>query len=123
MPDWWFDPTFYAWFGALAGGVGGTLAGLFAGLSVLLVRRNQGRMLVFGGCVLFLILALIILGYGLAALVAGKPWSIWWGPVYGGGVSTAAFCFMIPLMRKRYRQAEEQRLQAEGPGRSSEQMS
>jgi hypothetical protein len=119
MNEPWFAPdTFAAWFGALAGGVGGSLLGVFGGFSSLLVRRGKCRKLVLTGFLIFIGLGLLSLGFGVLALVLGQPYGIWYGPLLAGVIIVLVSSILLPLQRQRYRQVAEQRLQAEALRRS-----
>jgi hypothetical protein len=110
----WFDENvFGAWFGAIAGGGGGMLAGLIGAAAGVLAPRGKGRALVLGGMAALVVLGLAFLALGLVALAAGQPFGIWFGPVLVGVVFTVVCGSLIPVVRGAYARAEERRLQAE----------
>ncbi len=119
MSEPWFEPnTFGALFGAIVGGVGGTFAGLVGALAGVLAPRGKGRRLVLGLMEWFVALGVALLIFGLVALVCGQPFGIWYGPVLSGVLSIAVMGGLIPMVRARYRQAEQRKLDAEGLRRS-----
>jgi hypothetical protein len=54
--------------------------------------------------------SLVLLGGGLAALVSGQPYGVWYGLGMGGLIGTLVLGPILPVVRKRYREAEERRL-------------
>jgi hypothetical protein len=110
----WFDENvFGTWFGVIAGGGGGLLAGLVGAAAGVLAPRGKARGLVLGGMAALVALGLAFLALGLVALVGGQPYGIWYGPVLVGAIFTAVFAPLIPVARRAYTLAEERRLQAE----------
>ncbi len=119
MTEPWFDPNK---FGAYYGGIGGSLVGLFGGtlgaLSGYLGPRGRGRGLILGGFTFFVIIGAIHLAAGLFALISGQPYGIWYPLVLLGGIMTAVFGMLLPVVRQRYREAEMRDMQTGGTGRS-----
>jgi uncharacterized membrane protein HdeD (DUF308 family) len=114
MSEPWFDENqFGALFGAIGGGGFGTLCGLWGAAAGTLAPRGKGRMFVFGFGWLMIVLGALSLVFGLVALAAGQPWGIWYGPVLMGILMAALIGSMMPMLRMRYRQAEERKMQAE----------
>jgi hypothetical protein len=110
----WFDPnTFGAWFGTIGGGVGGPLGGLWGGLAGRLAPQGKGRAWVLGIGWGFFGAGVLLLAAGVYALVAGQPYGIWYGPCLIGGLFTLLFGILTPVVRHRYDEAEQRRLQAE----------
>jgi hypothetical protein len=115
MPEPWFDPM---WFGILFGAIGGSLlgtaGGILGGLAGYLAPRGKGRGFVLGGFVLMIAVGLACLAFGLAALVSGQPYAIWFFPLLCGIIGTLVFGALLPVVRARYRQADERRIAAAG---------
>jgi hypothetical protein len=110
----WFDPnTFGAWFGAIGGGIGGSLGGLWGALGGVLAPRGKGRAFILGFGWLMVVAGVVSLAFGLYALAVGQPYGIWYGPVLLGIIVTTVVGSLMPVVRLRYRQADERRLQAE----------
>lgn len=110
MNDPWFNPILYAWipgtvYGSLLGMVGGGLCGTLA-------QAGRARKLVMAILVFFLAAGVALLGFGLAALVLGQPYGIWYGLLMPGILGAILLPIMIRQIRSCYRQAEERRMQA-----------
>lgn len=115
MSEPWFNETLFgALYGSIAGSVGGTLGGLLGALAGVLAPRGKGRAFVLGAMWLFVGLGVAQVGFGVTALVLGQPWGIWFFPVLCGGIFTVVVGGLIPVVRQRYAEAEERRIQAEG---------
>lgn len=110
MNDPWFDPNRWAW---LPGTLLGCLGGLWGSLAGVLAPQGKARRVVIGFGELLLWLSAALLAAGLIALFAGQPYGVWYGLGLAGLVGTLALGPVLPLVRKRYREAEERRMQAE----------
>jgi hypothetical protein len=110
----WFDPALFGtWFGILVGGVGGTLGGLLGAVAGTLAPRGKGRAFVLGGMRAFSVMGLLLAVFGLAALLCGQPFFIWFFPLFFGADLALLFVVLTPVVRRRYAEAEERRLEAE----------
>jgi uncharacterized membrane protein len=110
MNEPWFDPIRWSW---LPGTLLGVLGGLWGSLAGTLAPRGKARPLVLGLGWLLFVASLVLLAAGLTALVSGQPYSVWYGLGLAGLVGTLVIAPLLPIARKRYRQAEERRMQAE----------
>lgn len=112
---WFSDPNLFgAWYGAVAGGVGGSLAGILGGFAGTLAPKGKGRTWILGamkGMIGFGVLNLLA---GLAALLAGQPRAIWYPMLLMGILYTLVLGINYPMIVRRYEEAEERRVQAEG---------
>jgi hypothetical protein len=112
----WVDPTAMIW----AGSIGGSLVGLWgAALGTAgstLVPRGKGKPLVFGMLFLGAAVGVMAFGFGLAALVAGQPYPVWYAPLLGGVLLLGLSVPFVFVMRHRYRQVELRRMSAEELG-------
>jgi hypothetical protein len=114
MSEPWFDPnTFGTWYGAIGGGVGGTLIGCLGGLAGYLGPRGKGRRLVLGSMLVCAGLGVVQLGFGLVALSTGQPYGIWYPLLLIGTLMAVLMGGLFPMIRLRYSQAEHRRLEAE----------
>jgi hypothetical protein len=114
MAEPWFDPNvFGAYFGAIGGGVGGTLGGLWGALAGWLAPRGKAKLLVVGLGWLILTAAVGCLGLGVYALTAGQPYGIWYPPLLVGIVIPSVVGGLLPMVYRRYRQADQRKMQAE----------
>jgi MFS family permease len=110
----WFDEALYGtWFGVLVGGVGGTLGGLLGAVAGTLAPQGKGRAWVLGSMWAFVGLGVALGAFGLVALFCGQPVVIWSLPLGTGGGMAVLFGILTPVVRRRYVEAEERRLQAE----------
>jgi hypothetical protein len=111
----WFEPNeFGAWYGTIAGSGAGLLGGVVGTLAGVMGPRGIGRKWILGLMYGGVALGLLQLLFGIYALLAGQPWGIWYGPVLCGAMPTIVFGALTPVVRLRYRQAEERRVEAEG---------
>jgi hypothetical protein len=114
MAEPWFEPSMFgALFGGLVGGVGGTGAGILGALAGTLAPQGKGRALILGGMYMFVALGLCLAVAGLVALILGQPWYIWFFPTQTGVIFAIVPGCLIPILKRRYREAEERRLEAE----------
>src|SRR5205807_1040408 len=114
MAQPWFDElTFGVWVGALGGSVAGGLGGLWGAMIGIFAPRGKGRavLIPIGWC--FVTAGVLSLAFGLYALAAGQPYGIWYGPVLLGGIMTVVIGSLLPVVYKRYAEAEARRVQAE----------
>ncbi len=114
MVEPWFDPnTFGTWFGAIVGGVGGTLCGCLGALTGVLAPRGRGRRAILGSMYLFVGIGLVLILFGVAALVDGQPYAIWFFPILAGTLFSVLNARTIPQVKRRFREAEERRVDAQ----------
>ena len=114
MAEPWTDPnTFGAYAGAILGGGGGTLAGIWGALAGTLAPRGKAKTLVLGFGIGLAALGAILAGVGLYALIDGQPYGIWYPLVLAGAIVALVTGTLIPLVRKRYAEAEARVLAAE----------
>ena len=110
MTDPWFDPRLYAW---IPGTVLGVVGGILGSLGGMLAPRGKARMLVLGLYGTVLCATVLLLIVGLFALYLGQPYGVWYGLLLPGVIGTAVFGALLPVICKRYREAEERRLAAQ----------
>jgi hypothetical protein len=109
MTEPWFDPNLYAWIPGTALGVTGGILGSLGGM---LAPRGRARGLVLGLYALVMCATAVLLAVGLFALYAGQPYGVWYGLMLPGLLGTVVFGTLLPVILKRYREAEERRLTA-----------
>jgi hypothetical protein len=102
-----FGVIFGAGFGGIGGGVGGPLA-----------AQGKAKGLVLGMFAVGIACGVILLGIGATALVLGQPYHVWYPFGLTGFVLTVVMGGLFPVVRLRYRQAEERKLDAESLRRS-----
>lgn len=109
MSDPWFNPNLYAW---IPGTIFGSLAGVMGGLAGTLAPRGKAKTLVLGAWWLFTSVAAAFLLLGVVAFFSGQPYGIWYGFGLPGLIGTLLFPALLPVVQKRYREAEERRIEA-----------
>lgn len=115
----WFDPQqFGTWFGAFGGAGVGLLGAFFGGFGAWAAQRGRYRGLVLGGMTLVGILCALTLLAGVAALILGQPYGIWYPLSLIGLIGGGCFLGLLPVMRKRYAEAETRRMEAAALRRS-----
>jgi hypothetical protein len=110
----WFDATTFAiLYGAIGGGVGGSLCGVLGALAGTLAPRGIGRTWILGAMALFLLWGAASAGAGVVALLAGQPYAIWFPFLLLGFIFTGVVGPLFPVVRQRYAEAEQRRIEAE----------
>ena len=105
----WFDASMWAW---LPGTIFGCLGGAWGASAGVLAPKGKARSLVLGSCVLLIGVAAVFLVAGIAALATGQPYGIWFGLLLPGIQGLVLFPIFLPIIRTRYREAEERRMHA-----------
>ena len=114
MAEPWFNEVaFGAWFGAIGGVVLGGMGALVGTAAGILVPRGKGKVWLPAACAAVAVLGLASLAFGLVALVTGQPYGIWYPPLLGGVLGTLLFGAGPFILRARYAQVEQRRLEAE----------
>ena len=109
MAGQWFDPSLYAW---IPGTVYACVCGLMGALVGVLASRGRARNFVIRAWYTLLALGVVFLAVGLAALVNGQPWGVWYALLLPGVIGTIVVGANTFTVRKAYRLAEERRLAA-----------
>lgn len=108
----WVDPTLMTSVGSVGGtlcGVWGAALGLAGGF---LVPRGRGRGLVFGMLFGGAAVGVAGLAFGLAALVAGQRYAVWYAPLLIGVLLLGLSVPFVFVMRHRYREVELRKMNA-----------
>ncbi len=114
MAEPWFEPNMFgALFGSVAGGVGGTLVGSLGAAAGYCAPRGIGRTWIMGGMMLAVLAGALCALFGVAALVSGQPFPIWFFPLLCGLVTGVVTGALVPVINLRYREAEGRKMQAE----------
>ena len=113
MAEPWFNEIWFgALYGSIVGGGGGTLAGVLGALAGSLAPQGKGRSLILGGMYAMVGFGVLSLVFGLVALFAGQPYGIWFAPVLAGVIFVSVVGSLVPVIRRRYEEAEPRRLEA-----------
>ena len=110
-PEAWWSASSAGWIGALGGGLG-ALVGIYGAVAGMLAPRGKARALVLGLHAGLLAIGLLAAATGLAALLVGQPYHVWYPLLLGGGICSAVFGGLLPVVRMRYGEAERRRLAA-----------
>jgi hypothetical protein len=114
MSQPWFDElTFGITVGAFGGGIAGTLAGIWGGLVGTFAPKGKGRAVLIPIGWAFVAGGALALAFGLTALVAGQPYGIWYPPLLSGPIIAVVVGCLMPVVYRRYAEAEARRVQAE----------
>ncbi len=107
MAEPWFDANEWAW---LPGTLLGVSIGLWGSLAGVLAPQGKARSFVLGLGWWLVGLSLVLVAAGLTALISGQPYGVWYGLGFGGLIATGVLGPILPVVRKRYREAEERRV-------------
>ncbi len=114
MSQPWFDElTFGVLVGGFGGGLLGTLGGVWGGLVGMFAPRGKGRAVLIPIGWAFVGVGVVLLAFSLCALAAGQPYGIWYSTLLPGVILTAVLGGLMPVVYKRYAEAEARRVQAE----------
>ena len=98
-----------AW-GGLLGAVVGVLGGCWGGLAGALAPKGKGRGLVVGMGYLLLLIGIALAVAGGVLLLGGAPRDQWYALLLSGGILTVVMLSVLPMVRRRYREAEERQM-------------
>jgi hypothetical protein len=113
MSEPWFNPNLYAW---IPGTVFGCLGGVWGGLAGVFAPRGKMRGLIMGLGFGLLAASVILLIAGASAWATGQPFGVYFGLLFPGIQVPMVLGPLLPVVRLRYRQAEERLMQAEDLG-------
>jgi hypothetical protein len=115
MAEPWFElNAFGSWFGAIAGGGLGTIGGLLGAAAGILAPRGKAKQLIMGSWYLLIAIGIAFLLFGVYAIISGQPRGIWYGPLLCGAIVSIVMGCLLPVIRMRYREAEQRRIDADG---------
>lgn len=109
----WFDPEKLAW---LPGTAFGCLGGLLGALAGILAPQGKARRLVLGAWIAMMVASWCLLALGLLAMAIGQPRGVWYGLFLPGLQGSIILPVLYPILRKRYREAEARKMEAEDLG-------
>ena len=99
--------------GAILGSSVGVFGGIFGTLCGTLAPRGKAKGLVIGMHALGIIAGLIMLALGVIAFLNGQPYAIWYGLGLPGLILTVVLLPLTGVVKQRYREAEQRKLEAE----------
>ncbi|MGE0608984.1 MAG: hypothetical protein AB7O62_17950 [Pirellulales bacterium] len=110
MNEPWFNAAYFAWIpGTLlgvCGGLWGTLVGVLGPMG-----KGKSWMIAMGWGMLAACAVLLLAG--LAALLAGQPYGIWYGLGFQGLLGLFIVGGLLPVVKKTYQLAEQRRMNAQ----------
>ncbi len=113
MSEPWFDAIRYSWLpGTLlgvAGGVMGTLMGTLAPL-------GRGRVFLTGVMWTTTGVCAVLFCAGVAGLLMGQPFGVWYGLGLPGLLGTMIFGILTPLTSRVYQMVEQRKITAKDIG-------
>ena len=109
----WVDPVVMTWVGSVGGSLVGVWGAVLGTAGGYLVPRGRGKGFVFGLLVAGAAVGAVALAYGVAALVAGQPYPVWYGPGLIGVILLGLSVPFVFVMRHRYREVELRRMRAD----------
>jgi uncharacterized integral membrane protein len=112
MNPWWTDQQ-AGLFGGIVGGTIGTLGGLLGTLLGVFGSRGKLRPVVMGIHILLIVLGVIGLVTGIAAVLLHQPYAVWYPPLLMGFILSVVGGCLLPVTIRTYRQAEQRKMQAQ----------
>ena len=109
----WVDPKIRVWVGSLGGCLVGLWGAAIGTAGSFLVPKGKGKGLVMTALVAGAGGGVLVLLFGLAALVAGQPYAVWYPGVLIGSLLSGLGIPFVFVMRNRYRQVELRKMQAD----------
>ena len=104
----WWSVTWSGWIG---GGLG-ALFGCFGGLLGLLSRKGQARGFVLGSSCVMMVIGVVFLLVGIAALALSQPYHVFYPFLLLGVILSVVMFGTRKQMRANYQAAEERRMAA-----------
>lgn len=112
MHPWWTDQQ-----AGLIGAIGGSAIGLFGGIygtvAGICGPRGKCKTLVFAMTYVAIVVGWSLVGLGIIALTQHQPYAVWYPLLLGGGMDGVLFTAFFFMVKARYREAENRRLDAE----------
>jgi MFS family permease len=114
----WFGERTGIYIGSFGGAGIGVLGGILGAVAGVFAPQGKGRGFVLGSMFGGAILGGLTLLTGLVALLLSQPYHVWYPMVMLGALVGGVFGGLTPLMRRRYMEAEQRRLDADALRRS-----
>ena len=110
MSQPWFDPNTFAW---VPGTVFGSLIGCLGAVAGMLAPSGKAKGYVLGAWYTFIAVGILLLFISLFALITGQPYGIWYGFGLPGLLGVILLPSLLPVIKKRYSEAEQRKMQSE----------
>jgi hypothetical protein len=113
MSEPWFDPNqFGAWYGAIAGGGGGTLLGLLGGLMGTFLPKGKGRKTFSAILFLGALFGACSFAVGIIALGMKQPFGIWFSLLLVGFLYAVICSLQLVVVQVVCKSIEQRKMQA-----------
>jgi hypothetical protein len=109
--EWW-DPAVGNRVGAWCGASVGVLGGLFGCAGGICAAKGRAKGLILGSQIALTVIGLFLLCAAVVGLVLGQPFHVWYPLGLPGLILGIVMGALIPVMRARYREAEQRQLAA-----------
>ena len=112
MDPWFGEQTAGIVGGLLGAGIGTIFGGIGGGVGGPLAAMGKARTLVMGIFVSGVAVGVGLTLTGVVALALGQPWWVWTSFLMPGVVCAAIMGGLLPVVRTRYAQAEQRKMDA-----------
>lgn len=112
MSEWWSMQD-GALLGAIFGGSVGVIGACFGAFVGYFAPRGKHRGVVIPAHISLVLIGAIALSGGIAALLLKQPYHVWYPLTLGGFILTVVLGCMLPVVMKRYAQAEMRKIDAQ----------
>jgi len=109
--EWW-DPAVGNRVGAWLGASVGVLGGVFGCAAGVCAAKGKAKGAVLGSQVVMTVIGVLLLCAAVAGLVLGQPFHVWYPLGLPGVCLGIVMGALIPVVRARYREAEQRQLAA-----------
>jgi MFS family permease len=118
MAEPWFEPnSFGTLFGIIGGASGAILCGVVGVMVGFFAPRGRAHGIVMTLLAMIIVAGLVMVAFGIYARTQGQPYGIWWPPLLLGILLAGVMGALMPLVRLRYREAQQQPEPAITPAR------
>jgi hypothetical protein len=104
---WWGNRT-----ASLMGGILGPLIGIMGAIVGTLTGMGRGRKVAIGICWFSIVIGSVFLVAGLVAVALSQPYVVYFPLLLIGFLSTVIMGSVLPIIRKRFEEAELRRMEA-----------
>lgn len=112
MNEWWSMQD-GALIGAIGGGSVGLIGACFGAFVGYFAPRGKFRSVVIPLHITLVALGVVALSGGITALLLKQPYHVWYPLTLGGFILTCVLGCLLPVVVKRYAQADMRKLDAE----------
>ncbi|MBC8405293.1 MAG: hypothetical protein H8E15_08715 [Planctomycetes bacterium] len=114
----WLNENAAIYVGAYGGAGIGTVCGVIGAMAGVLAPRGKGKGLVVGSMLTIGLLGLCCLTFAIIAAIMGQPGFVWMPFGLLGFVSSSVCLPLVPVIKQRYREAEQRQIEAQALRRS-----